>query len=170
MIEIKLEDIITNCKFGPIKLGDTKIDIINKFGTPQFGINKYTEESESISYDWFEFQFFKDKLKLIQNAYILNEEYAFNQAFQFENDFFKVTHWFNDLENDLKLVSIKNWLIKKQISFNEEPYYDVIRLNLYDGKIRLHFWSKKAYHNPNDWEKFSNEVLNWKLGAFYLSK
>lgn len=172
MIEIKLEDIIINKSFGPIKLRTTKDKVLELLGKPD-GVGNpeiFPEDYESFVYDWFEFTFFKGCLERFHYKYILTSEYKFNIDFNYQNENFRVTHWFKNHKEDLKLNSIKKWLKEKEIVFKEEPFYDCMRI-LIDNQLELQFHSKIAYHKDyKEWQKISSEELNWQLGAFYLHK
>lgn len=172
MIEIRLEDIIINKSFGPIELGATKDNVIELLGKPDNLSNPdvYPKDSEAILYGWFEFTFFKEQLERFHHKSILTRDYEFNSDFNYQNKQFRITHWFENENEDLKLNTIKSWLKEKELVFIEESFYDCIRL-LIDNQVELQFHSKLAYHKDSqEWQKISFEDLNWQLGAFYIHK
>lgn len=172
MIEVKLEDIINNKSFVPIGLGTTKGKILELLGKPDTLSNPevYPKDYEAISYGWFEFTFFKGRLERFHHKYILTRDYEFNTDFNYRNEHFKVTHWFENQKEDLKLNNIKSWLKEKEITFIEESFYDSIRI-LIDNQVELQFHSELAYHkDAEEWQKISFKDLNWQLAAFYIRK
>ncbi len=172
MIEVKLEEIIINKSFGSIGLGTTKEKVLEQLGEPDALSNPevYPMDSEAILYGWFEFTFFKEQLERFHHKSILTRDYEFNTDFNYQNKQFRITHWFENQKEDLKLNTIKSWLKEKKLTFIEESFYDCIRI-LIDNQVELQFHSELAYHkDPEEWQKISSEDLHWQLGAFYIHK
>ncbi|MDF1697579.1 MAG: hypothetical protein P1U56_17170 [Saprospiraceae bacterium] len=170
MILVNLEDIILNKRFGPVTLGSSMEQVIEFLGEPDSYSNPdvFPPNCVSIIYDWFEFTFYKGKLEMFHHKHILDFDYQYNPDFEYQNDRFKVTHWFNNFTVDLQINAIREWLKTKKELFTEGPFYDCIRI-ITDKQVELQFHSKLAYHlDPEEWGKLSNEDLNWQLGAFYI--
>ena len=170
MLEVKLEDILIHKTFGKIQLGMHKENVLKILGIPDFKSNPdaLVNGFEIYSYDWFEFTFLHNKLHMFYNKHILIDDTKFNEEFHYQNEYFKVTTWFKNYKEDLKLENFLSWLKGKKIDFIQKPYFDSIKI-IIDHQVEVSFYSQHAYHMEyEEWSQLSNEVLNWQFGAFFV--
>lgn len=138
-MKILLKDFALTGKFGPVNVGMHRDGIVEILGKPDAEQDFGTGFS-GLLYAWYEFFYYTDSkiLSSIQNDHLMANCLNHGECIYFENDKFRIDHWFLDAGKDFTYQEVKDILVKEKINFKEVSKRDYLELKFESG-VKMDF-------------------------------